>query len=155
MIQTGVSGNRHTLLTQLLLTSLLPHSMSVKRQQAGVCQRHQVVMETYTSWRCEVDYQGTCHEPDDQQMVAKCLHQSLRLGISASYSRRFWIPRDGRWIAFDRLWRNLLSSRLASLSGVKGKKKKKKKKKARRGFELKWQLVKKNRMKKQNFKEKL
>lgn len=96
MIQTGVSGNRHTLLTQLLLTSLLPHSMSVKRQQAGVCQRHQVGMETYTSWRCEVDYQGTCHEPDDQQMVAKCLHQSLRLGISASYSGAFEFREIGR-----------------------------------------------------------
>lgn len=54
-----------------------------QRQQAGVCQRHQVI-EMYTSWLCEVDYQGMCHEPDDQQMVAKCLHQALCLGISAS-----------------------------------------------------------------------
>lgn len=30
MIQAGLSGSWHTLLTQLLLTSLLPHSMSVK-----------------------------------------------------------------------------------------------------------------------------
>lgn len=30
MIQARVSGNWHTLLTQLLLTSLLPHSISVK-----------------------------------------------------------------------------------------------------------------------------
>lgn len=35
---------------------------------------------------CEVEFQGVCHEPDDRQMAAKCLHQSLWGGIPASIS---------------------------------------------------------------------
>lgn len=37
MIQMRVSGNWHTLLTQLLLTSLLPHSISVKKDNRLEC----------------------------------------------------------------------------------------------------------------------
>ena len=47
-----------------------------QRQQARVCQHHPVI-EMNTGWLCEFDYQGVCHEPDDQQMAAKYLHQSL------------------------------------------------------------------------------
>lgn len=66
-----------------------------QRQQAWVCQRHQV-MEMNTGCLCEVEYQGMCHEPDDQQMAAKCLHQSLWWGISASVSRfEFHLMRAG------------------------------------------------------------
>lgn len=53
-------------------------------------------MEMNTGWLCEVDYQGMCHEPDDQQMAAKCLHQCLWWGISASISRfEFQLMRGG------------------------------------------------------------
>lgn len=58
MIQAGVSGNRRTLLTQLLLTSLLPHSIGVKDnrlESASVirwCRRMQVVSVKWNIKEC-------------------------------------------------------------------------------------------------------
>lgn len=101
MIQAHVSGNWHTLLTQLLLTSLLPHSISVKDnrlESASVirwCRWMQVVSE--------VEFQGVCHEPDDRQMAAKRLHQSLWWGIPASIFR-FEIQLMGARL----LWQNFI-----------------------------------------------
>lgn len=47
-----------------------------QRQQAGIRQPHQV-MEMNTGCLCEAAYQGMCHEPDDQQITAKCLCQPV------------------------------------------------------------------------------
>lgn len=50
---------------------------------------HQVI-EMNTGLLYEVDNQGLCHEPHDQEMADKCLHQSLWWRISVSKS--FWFP---------------------------------------------------------------
>lgn len=55
-----------------------------------------------TGWLYEVDYQGMCHEPDDQQIAAKCLHQSVVRDLCQYIP--LCISADERWIIFDRLW---------------------------------------------------
>lgn len=54
----------------------------------------------------EVDYQGMCHRPDQQQMAAKWLHQSQGLGLSASiYRFEFRLMRDGLFLTgFGKMW---------------------------------------------------
>lgn len=93
MIQTRVSGNWRTLLTQIITHSCVATSHHRQKQLAWVRQRRQVI-EMNAGWLCEVDYQGMCHEPDDRKVTAKRLYLCMRRGVSASL--------DYFWQAFGR-----------------------------------------------------
>lgn len=119
MIQTGVSGSWHTLLTQLLLTSLLPHSIIIRDNRL-----ESVSVIRWLRWTLagsEVDNQGMCHEADNQKMVDKCLPKSQRKGFCHSISP--CVSADGK---FDRFWQALallhdLALCCLNLTGQSGK----------------------------------
>lgn len=110
MIQTKVSGNRHTLLTQLLLTSLLPHSVFVKdglgvpASSSGDVDEHRLSLWSRL-------HQEMCHEPDDQLMAAKYLHQMEKAVWISVVTRElcqysvpcFSLSANERCILFDSL----------------------------------------------------
>lgn len=97
MIQAGVSESWHTLLTQLLLTPLLPHLIIVgdNRLESGDWDERQLPLWSRIINECVINRMI-------RKVADKRLHQSL-WGKGFCHSVSLWVLANGRWITSDRL----------------------------------------------------